>query len=1029
MQRRRFLEVAGRLGAGLGIAGPLLGAETLGAETLQGLPGTGKQAAGKPTGKPGQKAPTLAFPLDGEWLIATDPSNIGREQSWFGAARSDAKPTRVPSIIQEIFPAYHGVVWYWRNFEPEVHPYSGGRYLLRFNAVDYVAAVWLNGEKVGEHEGGDTPFVLDVTKAIRPGQANNLAVRVLNPGDERIDGMVLVETPHLDKAVNYSNGNLYDYGGIIEPVELLLTPAVRITDAHIRPGWKTGLVKVRTTVQNTSGKAAHGRVHFTVTGATIGQSVLTDGVEATLAPGETVIDHEIQIESHQLWDIDNPYLYRLSVSVEAAGIEGSHQTTSNFGFRDFRIVNGYFRLNGRRVFVKCTHTGNHTPFSQNVPPEGYPDMLRKDLWYAKASGFNTVRFISGSAHGYQMDQCDELGLLVYQEPLGGWLLKDSPHMKERYEISVREMILRDRNHPSVAMWGMLNETEDGPVFREAVSALSLVRSLDDTRLVLLSSGRFDGDLGIGSASNPGSADWEPTWGKEAPGAGRVAMKYPSGIGSGDFHLYPAVPQTPETNELMRTLGHDSKPIFLSEYGIGSMMDVIHEARMYEEAGVRPDAEDYVLMKSMADRLTADWTRFGMDIVYPFPETLLQVSQARMARNRLLGFNLIRSNPKFCGFNLTGMLDHGMTGEGVWRFWRDWKPGAFDAMQDGWAPVRWCLFVEPTHTYIGRPVTLQAVLANEDALRPGEYPTQFRVWGPAGNAWERQTKVTIPAVAAGQDGSFAVQVMKEEVVLSGPGGAYELVPYVQKGISPPETSWEFHLADPASLPRLQASVTTWGVPDSVSSWLKSRGVTLTTFIGRTPANRELILVGDVSGQSNAGEWKELAARMARGSTVIFLSPLAFKREKDAAARLPLAKKGRVYEFKDMLYHKECVAKPHPVFEGLQGRGVLDLYYYGPMWPHHLFDGQDTPAEVIAAAFATGYSTPGGYASGVLLGTYKFGAGQFLVNSFPILQYIDKHPVADRLLLNLIQYSAGSVTSPAVALPADFAAQLRDIGYAD
>jgi hypothetical protein len=192
---------------------------------------------------------------------------------------------------------------------------------------------------------------------------------------------------------------------------------------------------------------------------------------------------------------------------------------------------------------------------------------------------------------------------------------------------------------------------------------------------------------------------------------------------------------------------------------------------------------------------------------------------------------------------------------------------------------------------------------------------------------------------------------------------------------------------------------------------------------------LILVGDVSAQSHAGEWKELAARMARGSTVVFLSPQAFKREKDGAARLPLANKGRVFRFEDMLYHKECVAKPHRVFEGLQGKGVLDMYYYGPMWPHYLFDGQETPAEVMSAAFATGYSTPGGYASGVLLGSYKFGAGQFIVNSFPILDYVDKHPVADRLLLNLIQHGAEFAIAPVVALPTDFETQLRNIGYTD
>jgi hypothetical protein len=284
------------------------------------------------------------------------------------------------------------------------------------------------------------------------------------------------------------------------------------------------------------------------------------------------------------------------------------------------------------------------------------------------------------------------------------------------------------------------------------------------------------------------------------------------------------------------------------------------------------------------------------------------------------------------------------------------------------------------------------------------------------------------MGAGQDGPLVVPGIKEEVVLTGPAGTYEFVPYVQTGVSPPETSWEFHLSDPASLPRLNAKVTAWGVSESVAAWLKTHGVVVAPFTGTSPATRELILVGDASGESNVA-WKELAARMARGSTVVFLSPQTFKREKDGAARLPLAKKGRVFRFEDMLYHKECVAKAHPVFEGLQGKGVLDMYYYGPMWPHYLFDGQDTPAEVIAAAFATGYSTPGGYASGVLLGSYKFGTGQFIVNSFPILDYIDKHPVADRLLLNLIQHGTDSVAAPVAALPADFETQLRNIGYTD
>ena len=241
------------------------------------------------------------------------------------------------------------------------------------------------------------------------------------------------------------------------------------------------------------------------------------------------------------------------------------------------------------------------------------------------------------------------------------------------------------------------------------------------------------------------------------------------------------------------------------------MDVIHEARMYEQLGVRPDMEDYAIVKSMADRFTADWKRFGMEGVCAFPEFLLRDSQIRSARHRLLGFNVLRSNPKNCGFNLTGMLDHALTGEGVWRFWRDWKPGVMDAMQDGWCPLRWCLFVYPTHNYIGRPVKLEAVLANEDVLRPDEYPVRFRVCGPAGIAWERAATVRVAAPPPGEDGPLAIPVMAEEVSFSGPEGDYELAASIEQGAAATEASWQFHLTDPGSLPRLNQAVTLLGSP--------------------------------------------------------------------------------------------------------------------------------------------------------------------------------------------------------------------------
>jgi len=313
------------------------------------------------------------------------------------------------------------------------------------------------------------------------------------------------------------------------------------------------------------------------------------------------------------------------------------------------------------------------------------------------------------------------------------------------------------------------------------------------------------------------------------------------------------------------------------------------------------------------------------------------------------------------------------------------------------------------------------------LRPGEYPVRARICGPEGIAWDRAATVRIPSPAPGEDGPLAIPVIAEEVALKGPAGEYELAMSIERGAAGTEASWQFHLTDPGSLPRLKHDLTLWGVPADAENWLKAHGATCGEFAGAAPGRREIILVGDVSKAAKPEDWRELARRMAAGSVAVFLSPQAFQREKDDVAWLPLAKKGRCYKFDDWLYHKECVAKRHPVFEGLQGKGILDWYYYGPVIPHYLFDGQETPADVISAAFAAGYSTPGGYASGILMGTYQFGEGHFMVNTFPLLEQLDKHPAADRLLLNLVAHAGSLAGKPLGTVPGDFKDQLRAIGY--
>ena len=361
----------------------------------------------------------MAITLDSGWLIATDPDNVGRDQAWFRSPQPGAKATRVPSVLQETFPAYHGVVWYWLQFKPEPQPFVNGRYLLRFNSVDYLADVWLNSVHLGSHEGSETPFVLDATDLIRPGTSNLLSLRVLNPDSEPIDGIVLAETPHRNKVVHFGTGNSFDYGGILLPVELLLTPAVRIASLHLRPDWKTGRVQIECALNNATPRTHTAQISFSIARTTMDDPLLADAASFPVPPGNSSMNHEVQINNHRLWELDDPCLYRLQARLQTAGGEDVSEASTCFGFRDFRVVDGYFRLNDRRIFVKSTHTGNHVPLGQVVPPPGYPDLLRRDLLYAKASGFNMVRYISGLAYPDELSLCDELGLLVYEETLAG----------------------------------------------------------------------------------------------------------------------------------------------------------------------------------------------------------------------------------------------------------------------------------------------------------------------------------------------------------------------------------------------------------------------------------------------------------------------------------------------------------------------------------------------------------------------------------------------------------------------------------
>ncbi|OQB86458.1 MAG: Beta-glucuronidase [Planctomycetes bacterium ADurb.Bin126] len=1125
---------------------------------------------------------TRVISLDGTWRLAPDPQNAGRDQKWYLAPRGEAKETKVPWIIQDAFGDYHGVAWYWREFTPPANPHAGGRCLLRFWAVDYAAEVWLNGVRVGQHEDGEEPFSFDVTDAVRADRPNLLAVRVLNPTNEPIDGITLNHTPHGIKVMPYQAGRNWNKGGICDSVELLLAPRARVEDVFVRGDWKSGQVRIQADLRNDAGKDAPAKLDFVIAPARSGSTVASARLERTLAPGVTRVETTLRVPGHRLWELNDPQLYRLSLRVAEDGSASCDERSVRFGFRDFRFERGCFRLNGRRIYLRCSHTTNCCPVGLEMPHD--PDLLRRDLLNVKVMGFNAIRFIDGVAKRYQLDLCDEIGLMVYEESYAAWLMENSPQMPQRYDRSVSSMVRRDRNHACVTIWGLLNETHEGPVFRQAVGFLPRLRELDDSRMVLLNSGRWDAAGGgrLMRQQIPSVAFWawmhqsEPwvghnptaetvralgiTWpgktlalhpgpageysvvrwkapadgkcevtaefatiaerattdvhvlhkgrsvfagginmgdgGPRARFAGAVDVRagdtvdFAVGYGNGSYgadstsltltirgpggkaydaaadfdparngtgcwsygqfdpgptprsdtfrpytrdkveavgslsnpgsrewqdvlddrHPYQRVPHTAAIIQFLRTTGGGDKPLFLSEYGIGSAVDLVRVVRLYEQIG-KGQTMDARFYRDRRDEFLADWKRWRMDEAFARPEEFFRQSLSRMAAQRLLGINAIRSNAGVVGHSVTGTVDQVMCGEGLTTTFRELKPGTVDALADAFAPLRWCLFVEGPNVYRGGKVHVEAVLANEDALAPGNYPAVFRVAGPAARVWERRVTVEIPPRSAKDEAPLATLVLAEDVPLDGPPGRYRFLGNFERGAAAGGGEAEFFVYDPPA--QAGGQVTLWGQDAELAAWLTKVGIRTRVAdqaqAGDPAGNEVIVACGKVPAPGGAEAMARLTQRVRQGATAIFLTPAVFSDGKDATALLPLERKGRLMNLPSWLYHKDEWAKDHPVFAALPAGGLMDYLVYRDIIPDTVFADLDAPAEAVAGA----NNAAVGYSSGLLVAVYRVGQGRIVLNTLRVRENLGANPVADRLLLNMIRYaqSPGPATRPA------------------
>jgi hypothetical protein len=276
--------------------------------------------------------------------------------------------------------------------------------------------------------------------------------------------------------------------------------------------------------------------------------------------------------------------------------------------------------------------------------------------------------------------------------------------------------------------------------------------------------------------------------------------------------------------------------------------------------------------------------------------------------------------------------------------------------------------------------------------------------------------------------LAIPVFAEDVTIPGPAGRYEFAATLEHGGAPAAGRLMFQASE---APKADAAieVAVVAVESWVQEWLKGRNISAVP-LEKAPAETcQVILVGNAPEPPvTPAQRAEVLRRVARGSAAVFLDPGVFRKGNDPVGWLPLKNKGHLTSFSDWLYHKECVARRHALFAGLAPQGIMDWDYYGPLISNRFFEGQDTPEDVAAAAFAVCHSSrPDGYAAGVMLGAYPFGAGRIVLNTFNLIGNVDKHPAADRLVLNLVAYAAKAVKPTPAPVPTDFEATLKELGY--
>ena len=401
--------------------------------------------------------------LDGIWQFHRD-------------GEKETRPMAVPASWNEQYEdlyQFHGIGVYERTFfVPPVEKEKTA--ILRFGSVTGKARILVNEVLVKEHEGAALPFEADIRDYLREGE-NRLTVISDNTPDAW--GLPPAALQDNEGRVGFNNSypavtyDFFPYSGVLRTVQLCIFPRIRMEDVVIT----TKLTEQEGAIVSfdiTLNQETEGSLEVTSDGACVQIPVL----------GKRKVSGSLSINNPSLWEPGNPHLYKLSMRLSDSEKELLDTYEQSYGIREVCIKEEKLYLNGKPIFLKGF--GKHEDFP--VIGKGFfaPGVI-KDFSLMKKLGANSFRTSHYPYDEQMLTLADELGILVISEtPLVG--LNDRmyrPDILERANGLIRELIARDKNHPSVIAWSLANEptvtTEEGEQFFEEMAETA--RKCDCTR--------------------------------------------------------------------------------------------------------------------------------------------------------------------------------------------------------------------------------------------------------------------------------------------------------------------------------------------------------------------------------------------------------------------------------------------------------------------------------------------------------------------------------------------------------------------